>query len=115
MKHPRNLSMNQHDEFVLSREKGVSKAGKYIVLSTLEDESLPSIKLAYITTKKVGKAYQRNAIRRKLRAISQKHGDQISQNRYLVVIARWRASEATFQELEADWLKLAKKLNIINV
>ena len=106
--------MNQHGEFVLSREKGVSKAGKYIVLSTYEDTSLSSLKLAYITTKKVGKAYQRNAIRRKLRAISQKHGDQIEAARYVVVIARWRAAEATFQQLEADWLRLARKLNIID-
>ena len=105
--------MNQHSEFVLCREKGVSKPGKYIVLSTLEDESLTYPKLAYITTKKVGRAHQRNAIRRKLRAITQKHGDKLTGKRYLVTIARWRAAEATFAELERDWLRLAKRLNII--
>jgi hypothetical protein len=30
----------------------------------------------------------------------------------LVTIARWRASQATFQQLEADWIKTAKKLKI---
>ena len=105
--------MNQHREFVLCREKGMSKPGKYIVLSTCPEESLDSLKLGYITTKKVGKAHQRNSIRRKLRAITQKHGDKIIGNRYLVVIARWKAADATFQQLETDWLRLAKKLNII--
>ncbi len=114
MKHPRKLSMNQRSEFVLCREKGVSKAGKFIVLSTLTDEALPHLKCAYITTKKVGKAHQRNAIRRRLRVITQKHGDKIKGACYLVVIARWRAAEATLEELEKDWLRLAKRLEIID-
>lgn len=105
--------MNQRSEFVLCREKGKSKPGRYIVLSTLKDESLPHLKCAYITTKKVGKANQRNAIRRKLRAILQKHGDKIKDTRYLVTIARWRAAEASFDELEKDWLRLAKKLDLL--
>ena len=113
MKHHRRLSMNRRDEFVLCREKGVSKPGKFMVLSTLEDNSLEFSKFAYITTKKVGKAHQRNAIRRKLRAITQKYGDSLKGKRYLVVIVRWRAVDASFEELERDWVKLARKLNII--
>ena len=113
MKHPRKISMNQRSEFVLCREKGESRPGKFIVLSTLEDASLPHLKCAYITTKKVGKANQRNAIRRKLRAVMQKHGDKIKGKRCLVMIARWRAAEASFAGLEKDWLRLAKKLDIL--
>ena len=64
--------------------------------------------------KKVGKAHQRNAIRRRLRVITQKHGDRINGDRYLVTIARWRAAEATLEELEKDWLRLAKRLEIID-
>ena len=105
--------MNQRSEFVLCREKGVSRPGKFLVLRSLEDSSLEGCKLAYITTQKVGKAHQRNAIRRKLRAITQKHGDKFRGKRYVVTIARWRAAEATFEELERDWLRLAKRLNII--
>ena len=125
MKHPRKISMNQRSEFVLCREKGVSKAGKYIVLSTCSEEqasemekqlvteSLPHLKVGYITSKKAGKAHQRNAIRRKLRVITQKHGDRVKGNRYIIVIARWRAAEATFAQLEKDWLRLAKRLDIL--
>ena len=29
-----------------------------------------------------------------------------------VTIARWRASQATFQQLEADWIKTAQRLKI---
>jgi len=107
--------MNERKQFILCRENGVSKAGKYLVVSTFCDESLSELKVAYITTKKVGKAHQRNAIRRKLRAITQKHGDNIAGNRYLVTIARWSAASATYSELEKDWLKLAKRLNILSL
>ena len=107
--------MNQRKQFMLCRENGVSKAGKYLVLSTLCDDSLTQLKVAYITTKKVGKAHQRNAIRRKLRAITQKHGDNIAGKRYLVTIARWSATNVPFCELEKDWLKLAKRLNILSL
>ena len=111
----------------------MSKAGKYIVLSTYLDERgsspengtekeqirqearpLEHLKVGYITSKKAGKAHQRNAIRRKLRIITQKYGDRVKGNRYIVVIARWRAAEATSAELEKDWLRLAKRLDILN-
>jgi len=105
--------MNQRSEFMLCREKGESKAGKYLVLSTFTDDALSRLKVAYITTKKVGKAHQRNSIRRKLRVITQKHGDNIAGNRHLVTIARWTAASATYSELEKDWLKLAKRLKIL--
>lgn len=113
MKHPRKVSMNQHSEFMLCRVKGASKAGKYLVLSTKTETSLSCNKFAYIITKKVGKAHDRNAIRRKLRAITCAHGDQITQNRYLVVIVRWSAIGVSYHELEKDWLKLAAKLKVI--
>jgi len=105
--------MNQHQEFVTSREKGVSKAGNYLVLSTLEHSDLAHTKCAYITTKKIGKANVRNRVRRQLRAIMQKHGDQIDGNRYLVSIARWKAADASFDQMEKDWLRLAKKLGVL--
>jgi len=113
MKHPRKLSMNRSGEFSLSRDKGKAKAGRFLVLSSLADSDLPHLKCAYITTKKIGKANVRNRIRRQFRAILQKHGDRLKDKRYLVTIARWRAAEASFAELEKDWLKQARRLGII--
>ena len=113
MRLPRKFSMTQRAEFARCREFGESRPGRYLVLSVLHEVELDHFKTGFITTKKVGKAHQRNLLRRRFRAIMQKHGEKISPHYYIVTIARWRAIEASYAELEADWLKQAKKLGVI--
>lgn len=114
MRLPRKFSMQHRAEFARVRELGRSKAGRYLVVSTLAESDLEHFKLGLITTKKVGKAHQRNYLRRQFRSIIQQCGGKISPHRYVVTIARWRATEASYAELEAEWLKLAGKLNILS-
>ena len=113
MRVPRRYSMTHREEFSLVRTKGRSKAGRYLVMATLPEEKLAHLKLAYITSKRVGKAVVRNQIRRRLRAVVSAHGEKITGPRYLVLIARNRAGEATYQELEKEWLSLARKLDVL--
>jgi len=114
MRLPRKFSMTERAEFARCREYGKSRPGRYLVLSVLHEAELDHFRTGFITTKKVGKAHQRNLLRRRFRAIIQKHGERIDSHYYIVTIARWRAIEASFAELEADWLKQAKKLGVIN-
>jgi len=114
MRLPRKFSMTQRAEFARCRECGKSRPGRYLVLSVLHETELEHFKTGFITTKKVGKAHQRNLLRRRFRAIMQKHGESIAPHYYIVTIARWRAVEASFSELEKDWLKQAKKLGVIS-
>ncbi|MFT6793536.1 MAG: ribonuclease P protein component [Rubritalea sp.] len=113
MRLPRKFSITQRAEFARSRELGISRPGRYLVLSVLHQADLDHFKTGFITTKKVGKAHQRNLLRRRFRAIIQHHGERINPHYYIVTIARWRAKEASYQELEKDWLKQANKLGII--
>ncbi len=113
MRLPRKFSMNRRAEFTRSREHGVSRPGQYLVLSVLHQPTLEHIKTGFITTKKVGKAHQRNLLRRRFRAIIQENGEMIEPHYYVVTIARWRAIEATYSELKKDWMKQAKKLGIL--
>jgi len=114
MRLPRKHTMKQRADFQKVRETGRSKAGRFLVLSTLEDPTLPHLMVAFITTKKVGKAHDRNLLRRRFRAIVQKHKQRIDPAmRYLVFIARYNTITASFAELEQDWLKLAGKLGIL--
>ncbi len=39
-------------------------------------------------------------------------GDHLPDQYRFVTIARFRAVDATYQELEADWIKTAKRLNL---
>lgn len=113
MRLPRKLSLTQRADFSRVKDHGDSRPGRYLVLSVLRSEALDHLRVGYITTKKVGKAHERNLIRRRLRAIVQEFGDQIDPQQHIVTIARWRAKEASYEELKKDWLKQAKRLGVL--
>lgn len=113
MRLPRNFSMTRHAEFSRTRKDGQAKGGAYLVLSTLADDSLPHHKAGVIVTRKVGNAVTRNRLRRRIHAICARNLPSIPGKRYLVTVLRWRAPEATFAQLEADWLKQAHRLGIL--
>lgn len=108
----RQRRMRQWGEFQAVRQKGRSAGGRFLVLGTLAEPSLADRRFGLITSKKVGKAVTRNLLRRRFREIIRQHGDQLKPCHMVVTIARWRAAQASFQELEADWIKTAKRLKI---
>jgi ribonuclease P protein component len=105
--------MTRYAEFSRTRKDGHAKGGHYLVLSTLIDGQLPDHKVGVIVTRKIGNAVTRNRLRRRIHAICAKHLPSIQGKRYLVTVLRWRAPEATYSELEADWLKQARRLGIL--
>lgn len=116
MRLPRKYSMTRHTEFSRTRKEGEAKGGAYLVLSTLCDTKLPHHKAGVIATRKIGNAVTRNLLRRRIQAILAKHINHIKDHdgkRYLVTVLRWRAPEATLDQLEKDWLKQAHRLGII--
>lgn len=115
MKFPRSRSITQAADFSLIRRNGHSKAGRFLIVSTLQDQALPNLRAAFITSKRAARlAHDRNLIRRRLRAILQEHGPSIAnQQRYLITIARHGAAAATYAELEADWTKQIRRLGLL--
>lgn len=114
MRLSRKHSMTHRSQFHGTRTNGRSKAGRFLILSTLEDPELPHLMVGFITTRKVGKAHERNLLRRRFRAILQRHGDQLANpQRYLVTIPRRGAAQASFADLEKDWLKQARRLGLM--
>lgn len=106
--------MTSRAEFSKVRTGGRAKAGRFLVLSTLEDPGLSFLKVGVITTRKVGKAHERNLLRRRLRSLVQRHGELLAtRHRYLVAIPRKGSTTASFAELEKDWLKQARRLGIL--
>ena len=115
MRLPRKSSMRDRADFLRVKTTGQAKAGRFVVLSTLADADLEGLRTGFITTKRVGKAHERNRLRRRLRALVQTHAPKFSDlNRFLVTIARPGAADASFEELEADWLKQAKRLKLFD-
>lgn len=105
--------MNQHAEFKRVRSDGQSRVGKYLILSTLPCDQLAESKFAFVTSKKVGKAHDRNFVRRRFRDLIARHGDKFRTPHYLVMIGRYSTPGVEFATLEAEFLKNAKKLGII--
>ena len=113
MQLPRRMSMSRRHEFAAVRKEGHSTACRYFLMATLLDPAIKDLKIGLITSRRVGNAVTRNKIRRRLRSIISKHGEKLQMGRYLVMVARHRAGEASFLQLEADWLRLAKRLGIL--
>lgn len=108
----RQRRMRQWGEFQTVRQKGRSTGGRYLVVGTYADPAAMDRRFGFITSRKAGKAVTRNLLRRRFREIVRKWGDHLPKNQMVVTIARWRASQATFQQLEEDWLKTIKRLKI---
>ncbi len=115
MKFPRSRSITQAADFSRIRKNGRSKAGRFVIVSTLEDAATPHLRAAFITSKRSAKmAHDRNLIRRRLRALLQEHTPLIENHqRYLVTIARNGAANATYTELKADWTKQLRRLGLL--
>lgn len=113
MRLPRKSSINQRAIFARVKTTGQAKAGRFVILSTLADPSLESIQTGFITTRRCGKANQRVLLRRRFRALVQAHAPEFADlHRYLITIARPGAAQAEFADLQADWLKQAKRLGL---
>jgi len=106
--------MTRRDEFARVRTTGQAKAGRFVILSTLPEPALVGIRTGFITTKRSAKkAHDRNLLRRRFRSMIQLHAPGFADmNRYVVTIARPGAAAATYAELEADWLRQAKRLGL---
>ncbi|MDP3849728.1 MAG: ribonuclease P protein component [Luteolibacter sp.] len=115
MRLPRKCSMTQRADFARVKTTGQAKAGRFVVLSTLADPSLETLRTGFITTKRSGKAHDRSLLRRRFRALVQAHAPEFPEiRRFLVTIARPGAAQATFAELEADWLRQARRLGLLS-
>jgi ribonuclease P protein component len=113
MRFPRNRRITSRHAFQRVRAEGASYGGRFLVLGVLSDpESAPSVRVGYITTRRLGNAVVRNRVRRRLRGILQRTGERLKPGFFLVLIARQPAAEASSQALEKEWKWLAHRAGI---
>lgn len=107
--------MTNRADFARVKTTGQAKAGRFVILSTLADPELTGIRTGFITSKRSARrAHDRVLMRRRFRALVQKHAPHFTEmKRFLVVIARPAASQATFQEIEEDWVRQARRLGLL--
>ena len=64
-------------------------------------------------SKKLGKAHIRNRTRRRIREVYRLYEERFQPGWDIVVVARTKAVDATFEKLTRSYLTLAKKLNLL--
>ena len=70
-------------------------------------------RLGFTVSTKLGHAVIRNRTRRRLREIYRLHEDELIGGRDIVVVARVRAANSTYHQLEKSFLHLAGKLELL--
>jgi ribonuclease P protein component len=113
MRLPSRLHLKESRDFARIKAEGRSQSGRYFVLALLKETSLADFRFGLITGKRLGNAVTRNRLRRQMREIIREHRAEIAPGWVFVTIARWRAPEADFSDLEQDWVRLAKRQGLL--
>ena len=113
MRLPSHLRLKHASDFARVKEKGASYPGRFLVIGALRTEALAEFGYGLVTGKKLGIAVKRNRVRRLFREVIRAHQDKIAPGWHFVVIGRWRSVGASLQEIESDWLKVAKRAGLL--
>ena len=99
-------------EFRRLYQKGRSAVTPTLVVYARRNKS-PQNRIGYTVTVKLGHAVVRNRVRRRLREIYRLHETELRRGADLVVVARGRSASAAYRELERDFLRAARKLELL--
>jgi len=110
---PKSRRLTQSAEFAQVKKNGRVYRGRSVLLSILRANGATRFRAGFITSRALGSAVARNRVRRRLREIVRKHQGEIVDGTWIVTIARANAVGATYQELDVEWLRLAKRASIL--
>jgi ribonuclease P protein component len=108
---PKSRRLTRPADFESVKKDGRAERGRLLVLSVLSETH--QFRAGFVTSRAIGGAVARNRVRRRLREIVRRHQHEIRGPRWLVTIARVEAASATFDQLEAEWLRLARRASIL--
>ena len=109
MKFSSSLNLN-HIFQRLYHTKGA--ADGFLVLYARKNRS-DCNRVGITVSKKLGKAHIRNRTRRRIREVYRLNEEKFQHGWDIVVVARTKAVDATFEKLTRSYLTLAKKLNLL--
>lgn len=111
MKH--TVSLKENRIFRRLYTKGKSGVSPTMVLYCRKNGRSES-RLGLTTSTKLGHAVVRNRVRRRLREIYRLHEQDLLPGYDIVIVARVRAVHSRYANLDRDFLRLAKKLQLLS-
>lgn len=108
----KTVSLKENHLFRRLYSKGQSAVSPYLAVYVRRN-GRPGNRLGFTVSTKLGHAVVRNRVRRRLREIYRLHEDELIPGVDFVVVARVRAVHASYQQLEASFLKLCGKLGVL--
>ena len=106
--------LTKPSEFEHVKKNGRVQRGRLLLLSVVSSNDAGPFRAGVITSRALGSAVVRNRVRRRLREIVRKHQREITPGIWIVTIARASAATAGYEQLEVEWLRLAKRASILS-
>jgi len=99
-------------EFQKVFSRHCSFGGKYVILYTAVEKGQKEVRVGISVSRKVGKAVERNRIKRRLSEIMRFHLPFIKEGTHLILIARPAIKDADFNEIEKEVVYLLQKAKL---
>ena len=108
----RAVTLKKNHEFRRLYQKGASAAGSGMVIYCRRNR-LGHNRLGLTASVKLGSAVTRNRCRRRLREVYRLQSGRLRQGWDLILVARSRTATAPWPELNDTFLRLCRKLNLL--
>ena len=106
------VTLKQNYEFRRLYQKGASSAGSCMVLYGRKNK-LGHNRLGLTASVKLGHAVVRNRARRRLREVYRLNSNRLSAGWDIILVARSRTVTASWKELNDTFLRLCRKLDLL--
>jgi len=110
-------SLRTKKEFDLVYRKGMVISGMFFSLRFFEDKkNAKDLRIGIILGLNISKSSaMRNRKRRQIREIIRLNHDKVKKGNWLVISAKEKILEASYQELEKEFLRLCNKARILDI
>ena len=106
------VTLKENYEFRKTYQKGVSVVSPVMVLYCRKNR-LGHNRLGLVSSTKLGHAVVRNRCRRRLREVYRLHTPELKQGYDIILVARTRTAYAPWPELQKQFVKLCRKLELL--
>jgi ribonuclease P protein component len=109
----KNNRLKKRYQFNYVYKKGEHFGGRYVVLYTTPSKT-KDIKVGFAVTKKIGHAYLRNLVRRRLREIVYIQIPLLKQNYNIILVAKEGIENVPFETIKKEVIYLLQKAQMFN-